>query len=334
MAKQQPALKQMPHTARLVRTHQELGDYLSAVVRGIDPFVWVVGRTGIGKSVAIKSALAGQPHCQMTGIVTPLAFYRKAYEHRDEPIHLDDVRGLFDDERGQELLSSITDTQPGPKRMAYTTTSQALGDVPATYYTTSPIIISSNSPPDWISIVSRALTLFFDPPNDELHRWVATWFYDQEIHDWFGEHVCRMRLLEARAAYVMAARDKEAGRDWRRHALEAWSATRERAATIVQDLEDDPHYPSVGAKAHRFVELMAGAKGASHRTYERIRAELRAAGLLERKVIPPMLLLGRPSARANSSRPSSPSPRRQRRGARSNSLPPRRSTATRTGSQP
>ena len=44
---------------------------------------------------------------------------------------------------------------------------------------------------------------------------MAKWFWDQEIHDWFGGHLFRLPPLDTRW-YVMASNDKRAGRDWRR----------------------------------------------------------------------------------------------------------------------
>jgi hypothetical protein len=129
--------------------------------------------------------------------------------------------------------------------------------------------------------------VYFDPTNLEIHRAVARWFWDQEIHDWFGQHLHRLPPLDIRR-YVIADRDKRAGRDWRQIVLNTHA--QDRASCIVQDLETDPAYPTREDKARRFVELMGTSKGASRATYFRIRRRLEDEQRLVVEPVPPIQL--------------------------------------------
>src|SRR5262249_37806889 len=135
------------------------------------------------------------------------------------------------------------------------------------------------------AIYSRATTLFFDPTNLEVHRAVAKWFWDQEIHDFIGRHLLRMPPLNQRC-YLAAANDKRARRDWRRHLLAAYSP--DMQSSLVQELE--LANMSREAKADAFEKSMAGIGGASHRTYLRVRNRLRREGRLVVSVVPPIPL--------------------------------------------
>src|SRR5262249_51834248 len=152
-------------------------------------------------------------------------------------------------------------------------------EVPQSYETTSPLCIIANVTTSHAAIQSRAVTLFFDPSNVEIHCYVARWYWDQQIHDWFGQHLRRLPSLEARS-YVHASQDKQAGPDGAQRVLETHCDRSERAALIVQDLQDDPAYPTREDKATRFTELMAGVRGASRSTYFRIHRHLEAKGRL------------------------------------------------------
>ena len=74
-------------------------------------------------------------------------------------------------------------------------------------------MIVSNRSTAHEDIRSRAIVLYFDPTNLEVHRAVARWYWDQQIHDYFGQHLSRLPPLDVRW-YIHAYGDKLAGRDW------------------------------------------------------------------------------------------------------------------------
>jgi hypothetical protein len=173
------------------------------------------------------------------------------------------------------------------KELSYATTGRILGDVPDRYETTSPLCILANRPTRHEDIQSRATTLFHDPTNLEVHRAVARWYWDQEVHNWFGQHLYRLAPIETRW-YLTAHWDKEARRDWRRIMLTAHSLN--RPASIVQDLEVDGNFPTREDKARAFEEMMGDARGASRATYFRLRTRLEEEDRLIAQTVSPMRL--------------------------------------------
>jgi hypothetical protein len=277
----------IPRGARRLRTYKEFESYLVSFVQGHYRFLWIVGRPGLCKSESIKAALRClQVYYRQGGKLTPLKFYTDCFAFRGQPIVLDDPDALLGTKLGLRLIVALCDSA-AVRMMSYGTTSRALGDVPPVFFTNSPVCIIANFAPSDEALRSRAIMLYFDPTNTEIHRQTAKWFWDQEIHDWFGQHLARLDPIDVRW-YLDAASDKAAGRDWRQLLLKAHGI--DRASIIVQDLEQDPACPSRDAKAARFVEMMGGAKGASRATYFRLRQRLAADGRLEVTGVPPIPL--------------------------------------------
>jgi hypothetical protein len=280
-------LTKIPRGARHLRTYAEFESYLSDFVTGRFQFLWVVGRPGTAKTESVRAAIRGRKAYYRTGgQLTPLQFYLDCYYHRGQPIILDDAEHLLDGKLGSKLVSALGDTTQ-TRQLCYGSTSRALGDVPHLYHTTSPLCIIANRVTAHEAIRSRAVVLYFDPTSREIHEAVARWYWDQEIHDWFGQHLHRLSPLDSRW-YRTASDDKGAGRDWQRIILDAHSQG--RPCCLVQDLETDPAYPTREDKASRFAEQMAGTKGASRATYFRLRKHLEEEGRLEVRAVPPIAL--------------------------------------------
>jgi hypothetical protein len=271
-------VKARPRDARHLRTYQEFESYLSDFVAGLYPFLWVVGRPGVAKTESVLAAVQGRRvYYRKGGQLTPLQFYIDCYRHRGQPLILDDAEYLLDNKLGANLVAALGDTSPA-KLLCYASTHRTLGDVPQRYYTNSPLCIIANRGTAHEAIQSRAVTLFFDPTNLEVHRAAAQWFWDQQIHTWVRKHLYRLRPLDSRW-YVTADRDKRAGRDWQRIFLEAHAL--DRASFVVQELETDPAYPTREDKSRRFAEVLGeGSKGGSWATYFRLRKRLDDEGRL------------------------------------------------------
>jgi hypothetical protein len=286
-------LPKVPPGARHLRAYAELESYLRDFVARRYPFLWVVGRPGVGKSESVTAATRGHDvYYRKGGQLTPAQFYIDLYRHRGRPVVLDDAEHILDTTIGARLVSALGDTTAA-KQLSYGTTSGVLRDVPQTFSTTSPLCVLANRPTPDAALQSRAVTLYFDPTNLEAHTAAARWFWDQEIHDWVGQHLRRLPPLDARM-YVTADRDKAAERDWRQIILAAHVP--DRAATVVQDLEADAAYPTREGKVARFVEVMGAARGASRASYFRLRGRLEEEGRLAVDPVPPIPLSrrGRP----------------------------------------
>jgi hypothetical protein len=116
---------------------------------------------------------------------------------------------------------------------------------------------------------------------------VAAWYWDQDIHDWYGQHLYRLQPLDTRW-YVIADRDKRSGRNWQQIILRAHA--RNSPYCVVQDLEHAPAYPTRKDKARCFVELMGKAKGASRASYYRLLARLEQQDVLVPRTVPSIRL--------------------------------------------
>jgi hypothetical protein len=279
--------REIPREARRLRTYKEIESYLVDFAERRYPFLWIVGRPGIAKTESIKAAVRGRKvFYQKGGQLTPAQLYKEGYMHRGEPIILDDAEHILDNPLGAKLVSALGDTTP-VKQVFYGTTSRSLHGVPGAYSTTSQLCIIANKATRHEDVQSRAITLHFDPTSLEIHRAVARWFWDQEIHDWFGRHLYRLGPIDTRW-YVVADRDKRAGRDWSRIALEAHAL--HGPAAVVQDLEGDGTCPTREGKAERFVELMGNQKGASRASYFRLLHRLKDANRLAVQAVPPIPL--------------------------------------------
>lgn len=277
----------IPRGARHLRTYAEFESYLVDFVNGLYPFVWIFGRPGIMKTESIRAAAQGHLVCnRKAGQLTPTQFYIDCFRHLNQPIILDDVTSLLDHRIGRRLISALGDTGR-VKLMSYGTTSRVLGDVPPSFFTASPLCVISNRPTAHEDIQSRATVLYHDPTNLEIHRKVATWYWDQQIHDWFGEHLYRLLPLDTRW-YLAADRDKRANRDWSQILLAAYAL--DPVSALVQDLETSAAHPTREDKARRFLELRGTAKGASRATYFRLRQRLEVEERLIPQVVPPIRL--------------------------------------------
>jgi len=279
-----------PRGARHIRAYAELESYLCDFSSGIYPFIWIVGRPGLTKTESIKAATrTATVYYRKGGQLTPLQFYKDLYEHRGQAVILDDAEHLLESKIGAKLVSALGETT-AEKRLDYGSTTRGLGNVPQTFLTTSPLCIIANKTTVESALQSRSILLYFDPPNADIHQAVSRWFWDQDIHDWFGQHVSRLPPLDCRW-YLHADKDKKANRNWRKILLDTYGL--DKISTTIQDIETDPAYPMREDKARRFVELMKTEKGASRASYFRIRRWLESEGKLAVEVVPPVLLFRR-----------------------------------------
>jgi hypothetical protein len=285
--------RKVPRQARVLTTYRKFESYLGDFCKGRYPCLWIVGRPGISKSESIHKAMVGQDHFyQNAGHVTPLQFYKNCYLHRGKHLILDDGDALLENPIGVKLLSALTDTR-SPNLMSYRSTTKVLEDTPREFLTTSSLCIISNKATADEAILSRATMLHFSPSNLEVHKQVAKWFWCQEIHDWFGQHLTDLRPMEARW-YLMAAADMEAGRNWRRIVRKVHGLG--ELAMLIKEIEADTHYRTRTAKTERFLELAKGMRGASRASYMRFVVVLKKNGQLRNKVTDPIQLRYAPAA--------------------------------------
>src|SRR4029077_1988129 len=97
------------HALRLI-TYSELEQYARAFAAGHLNLLMIFGPPGVGKSRSVRQALGSQV-CWIGGQATPFGIYLQAYEHRNKPIVLDDVDGLYSDRQGVRLLKALGQTE-------------------------------------------------------------------------------------------------------------------------------------------------------------------------------------------------------------------------------
>lgn len=123
-----------------------LKEYLKFVVSGKCPGLFVEGRTGIGKTVTIQNSLKemGADYEYMSGFTTPLALYQFLYNHRDKLVVLDDLEGLFRDNKAIAILKAAIGDVNRSRVVSYNTTSKAALDYPSSFEMKGNVIILCN----------------------------------------------------------------------------------------------------------------------------------------------------------------------------------------------
>jgi hypothetical protein len=117
------------------------------------------GEQGIGKSTIIKSILKeiDKEMYYINSYTTSLAFYKTLYYNRYKNIILDDVYGIFSDEKGIAILRALTNTEK-VRYVRYESTSDKL-DVPTNFIFEGSITILTNelTPAMNDSLLNRAI---------------------------------------------------------------------------------------------------------------------------------------------------------------------------------
>ncbi len=270
-----PRVPEIPPGARIIKTYAEFEKYLRGFAKGDYRFLWIVGKPGLSKSKSIQRAVQGVEVCYLeAGQLTPIAFYEQCFRDRHKPIILDDAEDLMDNRVGFKLLCALGQSDD-VKTLSYRTNFAYLANqrVPPAFQTRSTLCVLANRWTPHPALHSRAVLVYFDPPALEIHRYVATWFNDQEVFDWFGDHLHLIAGLDCRL-YGKALQDRSAGIDWRRAILE--THCHDAVTKIVQDLEADPACKTVSDRTKKFKELTKQSRA----TYFRVKAALEEKGQL------------------------------------------------------
>lgn len=252
--------KSLPDHAILLTTYRELHEYASAFALGHLSFVLVLGAAGIGKSRAFRDGI-GDDACWIEGNASPYGIYQAAYQHRNQPIVLDDVDGLHRDRQGIRLLKSLCQTDK-VKSISWHTNGRSLeaAGIPNRFETRSPIALIANNwttaNSDVVALEDRAHLLHFDPAPMEIHRHAAQWFWDPEIFAFIDDHLHLVARHSLRCYYI-ADEQKAAGLDWRANFL---SRCLQGTALAVAKLKIDANFASEADRVQAFVEAGHGSR--------------------------------------------------------------------------
>src|SRR5438128_1033942 len=125
----------LPLGTRTIRTYHDFEGYLRDFANDHYPFLWVYGRPGIGKTESLRAALGGRVGLTVKGDrVTGARLYRLCYEHRGDPIILDDVEHLLEDHASRHLVLALAETTQ-LKRLSWFTCTAPRADIPESFDT-------------------------------------------------------------------------------------------------------------------------------------------------------------------------------------------------------
>ncbi len=125
------------------------------------------------------------------------------------------------------------------------------------------------------ALEDRAHKVYFDPPAEEVHRYVEDWFEDREVYDFVGEHLHLVTRPSIRELYVLAGERKNAGprpdgEDWKAYLLRRMEL--DGPALLVGRILADPRYRTMEERAHAFVEQGGGCRSTFFEHVRRLRS--------------------------------------------------------------
>ena len=211
-----------PKQHLVVRYYDLLDKIIQGFAQGHLGLLILTGPPGVGKSHAVKAAL-GPSACVIEGNATAFGAYVRLYKAVDLPVLIDDVDSLESNGDMVRLLKCVCQSSP-TKTVSWNSDARRLAQrgVPSQFETRSNVAIIAN---DWrqsnqnvMALEDRGHLIHFAPSAVEVHRKVATWFWDQEVLDFFGE---RLQLIHQPSFrhYIAAAELKAAGLIWKDFAL-------------------------------------------------------------------------------------------------------------------
>jgi len=276
-----PKQHELPHDAIVVRRYSDLLRYLHKFAAGELGLVLLLGRHGTGKTESAKNTLGigpsgngtgGRRTLYVEGHAQPFGMYQQLWEHRDQPIVLDDLDKLYANADCVRLLKPLCNDGRA-KEIAWVTkaTINAI-DVPSRFETRSNVLLIANYwrtlNPNVRALEDRAIILHFDPDNAEVHRKVKDWFDDPVVFEFIARYLSAVPHVSMRH-YDKGRRLRRAGfEDWRQIVLQMMLP--DRLTAIVAGLQVDPRFETDKERVSRFIEVT----GMSRPTYYRIKRRL------------------------------------------------------------
>jgi hypothetical protein len=250
-----------------VKTYERLNEYITKFAEGKIGLLLIFGGPGTGKSYAMREASNGKKVCWINNTLSAWGLYCHVFDKGlNRPIIIDDVDEIYRDRRSVAILKCLCQTDPR-KLVTWNTQNSQIqaGDYPDHYTTRSTVCLIAN---DWrqininvAALESRGKLCRFIPSNEEIHKYVGTWFKDQEIYDWIGKHLPRLSTLTIRH-YTQALEDKATGGDWKGDLLESWKPDPKREA-IHQLFDPQGEYYRLDrdSKVKKWSEMIGGRRG-------------------------------------------------------------------------
>ncbi len=283
-------------TRNTLRTYADLHRKFDIFLGGFaESNMLFIARWGIGKSFYIKQHANRKITHIMEGNLRPLKTYMELYLHRNKLLVLDDAETLWADKAGRIIMRELTETS-FPKTISWTSTVKFLekDGIPISYDTNSRACIICNSfrfgrTDETAAILDRCQCYYFDPTNEEVARYVAYWFWDQEVFDYAAANLHGIDQLTARMYVKASERRAHGDHKWRNEFTLLHGPD-----LIVQQVCTSGEFPSAEdrvAEFRRLTALLPERDGApmSRATFMRYQADLKARGQLTSR--PPRLRL-------------------------------------------
>ena len=260
-----------PQHSLTLKSYEELNALVQAFAEGKLNLVILVGTAGVAKSQTVRNRLGGRS-CWIEGNATSFGIYQKLYQHRNQPVVIDDVDSLYSDKAAVRMLKCVCQTD-SIKSVAWNSASASLAaeGIPRSFETTSRLMIIAN---DWktldanvAAVQDRGHLVFFEPTPEEVHLHVANWFWDQQIFNWFADHLHLISEPSMRL-YIRASGLKESGLDWVKALL---SNTIPEKALLVARLKGDPRFTEERDRVREFTRLGGGGQTTWYKWSKRIR---------------------------------------------------------------
>ena len=278
----------LPAHALRLTTYSELEQYVRAFAAGHLNLLMIFGPPGVGKSRSVRQAI-GSDVCWIGGQATPFGIYLQAYEHRHEPIVLDDVDCLYADRLGIRLLKALGQTERN-KTVSWQTAAPALKKcgIPRQFTTTSRVALVGN---DWrtlnadvAALEDRGHLLLFEPSSVEVHWQASRWFWDQEVFDFIAGHLHLIAQHSLRT-YCHAWELKQAGLDWRQGVL---CRCLTGVALAVAKLKANPDFANEAERVRAFVQSGAGCRASYFRHAKKLQPAARSQKIVLTQATPPV----------------------------------------------
>lgn len=274
----------LPREVISLTTYAQLDLYLAKFAAGELGLVLLLGRQGTGKSEGVKQTLglsassasasdaARASVLYIEGHMQPFGLYRHLWDHRDQPVVLDDLDKLYADPNCVRLLKPLCNTERTKRITWLTNLTLNAPAVPTSFVTSSSVILIANEwrtvNPNVRALEDRAIILHFDPPKAEIHRRVGEWFRDAEIYRFIDGVLPLITELSMRH-YCKGSQLRRAGLpDWRSNLLQM--VLPDQRMACVAALQFETALQSEEARVERFVT----ATGYARATYFRLKAQM------------------------------------------------------------
>lgn len=227
----------------IVRTPGELQRFIKAAAQGKIGFLLVTGHGGVGKTYSIKKGLKESNHLMLSSHLTPASLYEQLFEHRHEPIFVNDIDKLFNNHTMLALMKQCTETED-EKVVQYNSKTPLMADLPRSFTTTSTMIVDANALPqgknkDFAALLTRGVHIDYQPTNETLLDIMRFFSKEPTILDWFEKHKDFPLRYDLRKI-IVAEQLKKSGLCWEDYLTQEFNMDNE--LIVVQKIGFDKPY--------------------------------------------------------------------------------------------